>query len=73
MVAMEIIVTMATERVINISQYKAAAASYLIVSISAILRPAKLKFGMKMPLHPTVSSVSGCLGNFGKRSNKTGY
>ena len=60
MVAMEIIVTMATERVINISQYKAAAVSYLIVDIAAILRPTKLKFGMKMPLHPTVSSVSGC-------------
>ena len=29
MVAMEITVTMATERVINISQYKAAAVSYL--------------------------------------------
>ena len=58
MVAMEIIVTMATERVINISQYKAADVSYLIVGISAILRPTKLKF-MKMLLHPKVSSVSG--------------
>ena len=60
MVAMEIIVAMATERVINISQYKAAAVSYLIVGISAILRPTKLKFGMKMPPHLAVSSVSGC-------------
>ena len=60
MVAMETIVTMATERVINISQYKAAAVSYLMVGISAILRPTELKFGMKMPLHPTVSTVSGC-------------
>ena len=60
MVAVEIIVTMATELVINISQYKAAAVSYLIVDISAILRPIKLKFGMEMSLHPTVSSVSGC-------------
>ena len=60
MVAMEIIVTMATERVINISQYKAAAMSYLIVGISAIVRLTKQKFGMKMPLHPTVRSVSGC-------------
>ena len=60
MVAMEIIVTMASERVINISQYKAAAVSYLIVGISATLRPTKLKFGMKMRLHSTVSSVSGC-------------
>ena len=61
MVAMEIIVTicMATERIINISQYKAAAVSYLIVGISAILRPTKLTFGMKMILHPTVNSVSG--------------
>ena len=48
MVAMEISVTMATERVINISQYKAAAVSYLIVGISAILSPTKLKFGMKI-------------------------
>ena len=31
--AMEIIVTMATERVIHISQYKAAAVSYLIVKL----------------------------------------
>ena len=60
MVAMEIIVTMASEPVINISQYKVAAVSYLIVGISAILRPTELKFGIKMPLHPTVSSVSGC-------------
>ena len=60
MVAMEIIVTMATERVINISQYKAEAVSYLIVGISATLRSTKLKFGRKMPLHPTISSVSGC-------------
>ena len=73
MVGMEIIVTMATERVINISQYKAAAVSYLIVGISAILRPTKLKFGMKMPLHPTVSSISDCKGNYGNHSNKTGY
>ena len=73
MVAIEIIVTMATERVINISQYKATAESYLIVGISAILRPTKLKFGMKMPLHSTVSSVSGCYGNFSNHSNKTGY
>ena len=58
MFAMEIIVTMATERVINV--YKAAAVFYLVVGISAILRPTKLKFGMKMPLHPTVSCVSGC-------------
>ena len=57
---MEIIVTMATEHVINISQYKAAAVSYLIVDISAILRFTKLKFVMKMPLHPTVNSVGGC-------------
>ena len=48
MVDMEIIVTVATERVINISQYKVAAVSYLIVGISAILRPTKLKFGMKI-------------------------
>ena len=60
MVAMEIIVTMATERVLNISQYKAVAVSYLIVGISTILRPTKLKFDVKVPLHPTVSSVSGC-------------
>ena len=60
MVAVEIIVTMATEQVTNMSQYKTAAVSCLIVGISAILRPTKLKFGMKMPLHPTVSSVSGC-------------
>ena len=60
MVAMEIIVTKAMEQVINISQYKAEAVSYLIVGISAILRATKLKLGMKMPLHPTVSSVSGC-------------
>ena len=60
MVAMEIIITMATERVLNISQYKAAAVSHLILGISAILRPTKLKFDMKMPLHPTVGSVSGC-------------
>ena len=60
MVAMEIIVTMATERVIDISQYKAAAVSYLIVRTSAISRPTKLKFGMNMPLNPAVSSVSGC-------------
>ena len=60
MVAMEIIVKMATERVIHSSQYKAAAVSYLIVDISANLRPTKLRFGMKMTLHPTVSSVSGC-------------
>ena len=51
---------MATGRVINISYYKAAAVSYLIIDISAILRPTKPKFGMKMHLHPTVSSVSGC-------------
>ena len=57
---MEVIVTMATERVINIPQYKAEAVSYLIVGISAILRPTKLKFGIKMPLHQTISSVSGC-------------
>ena len=60
MVAMEIIVTMATERVIKIPQYEAAAVSCVIVGISAILRPTKLKFGMKMPLHPSISSVSGC-------------
>ena len=60
MVAMEIIVTMATERVIDISQYKAAAVSYLIVGISAISRHTELKFGMNIPLHPAVSSVSGC-------------
>ena len=60
MVAIEIIVTMATEGVIDISQHKAAIVSYFIVGISAILWPTKLKFGMKMPLHPTVSSVSGC-------------
>ena len=60
MVAIEIIVTMATERVINISQYKDSAVSHLTVGISAILRHTKLKFGMKMSLHPTVSSVSGC-------------
>ena len=59
---MEIIVTMATERVVNISQYKAVAVSYLIliVGMSAILRPTKLKSGMKMPPHLAVSSVSGC-------------
>ena len=60
MVGTEIIVNMATERVIDISQYKAAAVSYLIIDISAILRPTKLKLGMKMRLHPTVSSVNGC-------------
>ena len=67
--AIELIVTMATEQVINISQYKATVVSYLIVGISAILRSTKLKSGMKMPLHPTVSSmplhptvssISGC-------------
>ena len=73
MVAMKIIVTMATERVINISQYKAAAVSYLIIDISALLRPTKPKFGMKMHIHPTVSSISGCHGNFGNHSNNTGY
>ena len=52
MVAMEIIVTMATERVINTSQYKVDAVSYLIISILDILRPRKLKFGMKIRLHP---------------------
>ena len=36
---METIVTMATEQVINISQYKAAAVSYLIIGIPAIIRP----------------------------------
>ena len=60
MVATEIIVTMTTERVNNMSQYKAAAVAYLIVGISAILRPTKLKFGMNMLLHTTVSSVTGC-------------
>ena len=55
---------MATERVVNILQCKAAAVSCLIVGISAILRPTKLKFGMNMPLHPIVSSVSGCHGDF---------
>ena len=60
MVAMEIIVTITTERATNISKYKDAAVSYLKVVISAILRPTELKFGIKMPLHPTVSSVSGC-------------
>ena len=60
MVVMEISATMATERVINISQYKAAVVSYLITDISASVRPTKLKFGMKMRPHPTVSSVSGC-------------
>ena len=60
MVAVEIIATIATDWVINISQYKAAAVSYLIVAISAILRSTKLKFGMKMPLHRIVSSVGGC-------------
>ena len=57
MVAMEITVTMVTERVI-ISQYKATAVSYLLVGISAILRPTKPKFGTKMPL-PPVNFVSG--------------
>ena len=51
MVAMEIIVTMAIEGVINISQYKAAAVSYIIIDISAILGARKLTFGMKMHLH----------------------
>ena len=51
MVVMEIIATMATERVINISQYKAAAVFYLIIDISAILWPTKLNFGMKVHLH----------------------
>ena len=51
MVVMKTIVTMATERVINISQYKAAAVSHLIIDISAILRPTKPKFRMKMHLH----------------------
>ena len=32
MVAMEIIVTMATERVLNISEYKVATVSYLIIN-----------------------------------------
>ena len=59
MFAMETIVTMATEQVINISQYKAAAVPYLIVGISAILKHTKLTFGMRMPLYPTVSSISG--------------
>ena len=53
-------VTVATEQVTNISQYKAAAVSYLIIDISDILSPTKLDFGMKMRLHPTVNSVSGC-------------
>ena len=66
MVDIDIVVTMATERVINISQYKAATVSYLIINISAILRPTKLKFGMKMRLYPSVSSD-------GNHSNKTGY
>ena len=73
MVAMEVIATMATEQVINISQYKAAAVSYLMIDISAILRPTKLSFGRKMHLHPTVSSVSGCQGDFGNHSSNTGY
>ena len=47
MVAMEIIVTIVTKHVINMSQYKVAAMSYLIIQISAI-RPAKLKFGIKV-------------------------
>ena len=66
-------VTMAVERVINISQYKVAVVSYLIIDISAILRHTKLKFGMKVRLHPTISSISGCQGNFGKHSNKTDH
>ena len=53
-------ITMATEPVINISQNKAAAVSHLIVGISAVLMRTKLKFVMKMLLHPTISSVSGC-------------
>ena len=51
MVATEIIVTMATERVNYISQYKVAAVFYLIITIPAILRPRKLKFTVKMCLH----------------------
>ena len=53
MVAMEVIVTMATERVINFPQYKAAPVAYLIMDISTILRPRKLKLGIKMHLHPS--------------------
>ena len=60
MVAIEIIVTMATERVINISQYKAAAVFYLFVIISAIFKAYEAKNGMKMPVHSTVSSIGGC-------------
>ena len=57
MVAMEIIVTMATERVINTSQYKVAAVSYLIINISAILRPKRLKFGLNMRLQPNSATA----------------
>ena len=38
MLAMEIIATTATELVIYVSQYKVAAASYLIIDISTILK-----------------------------------
>ena len=49
-------VTMVTKSVIDISQYKVAAVSYLTTNISAILRPRTLKFGMKMPLYPVSQS-----------------
>ena len=51
MVAMEFIVTMATERVNYISQYKVVAVSYLIIAIPGILRPRKLEFAVKMCPH----------------------
>ena len=51
MVAMEVTVTLATKRVIYISQYKVAAVPYLVIDISAISRPRKLKFAMQMHLH----------------------
>ena len=51
MVAKEIIVTMATDGVINISQYKAAAVSYIIIDIYAIFPSRELTFGMKMRLY----------------------
>ena len=72
MVALEIIITMATKEVINISHNKAAAVSYIIIDISAILRSSKLTFNMKMSLY-SVSSVCGCKRNFGNYNNKTGY
>ena len=55
MVAMELVVTKATQRAIHISQYKVAAVSCLIIDISATLR---LKFAMKMRLRLKNNAVA---------------